>query len=89
MCIAIYSTIGNPVPDDKTLKNCFYNNNDGAGFAFNFNNRVEIRKGFMTFEEFITAFREYDNIYDFKSRGVLYNLYSIPNILYLAPAIWL
>ncbi len=71
MCIAIYSVKGNPIPDDKTLKNCWYSNDDGAGFAFAFNNRVEIRKGFMTFEDFLSAFHEYDSIYNFKNCGVL------------------
>jgi len=71
MCIAIYSKIGNDVPKDSILKNCWNANDDGAGFAFNFNGRVEIRKGFMTFEEFITAFHEHDKFYNFKNRGVL------------------
>lgn len=72
MCIAIYSLIGNPVPSDDILKTCFRNNSDGAGFCFNTdNNHVQIIKGFMDLNSFITAFHEYDKKYCFKDRGVL------------------
>ena len=72
MCIAIYSLAGNPVPDEETLETCFFNNSDGAGFAFNTDNgKVQIVKGFMDFKSFIAAFRKYDKKYCFKDRGVL------------------
>ena len=72
MCIAIYSLKGTEIPTDDILKTCFRNNQDGAGFAFNTdNNQVQIVKGFITFESFITAFHEYDKKYCFKNRGVL------------------
>ncbi len=72
MCIAIYSLKGTEIPTDDILKTCFRNNNDGAGFCFNTdNNQVQIVKGFMDFESFITAFHEYDRRYCFKNRGVL------------------
>lgn len=72
MCIAAYSIKGNPIPNDDILKTCFRNNSDGAGFAFNTDNhQVQIIKGFMTFESFITALHEYDEKYSLKDRGVL------------------
>ena len=36
----------------ETLKNCFDNNQDGAGFIFAHDNILKIRKGFFTFEKF-------------------------------------
>lgn len=72
MCIAIYSLKGNEIPNDDILRTCFRNNSDGAGFCFNTdNNQVQIVKGFMDFESFITALHKYDEKYCFKNRGVL------------------
>lgn len=72
MCIGIYSLKGNEIPNDDILRTCFRNNSDGAGFAFNTdNNQVQIVKGFMDFESFITALHKYDEKYCFKNRGVL------------------
>lgn len=72
MCIAIYSLKGTQVPNNDILRTCFRNNSDGAGFAFNTDdNKVQIVKGFMDFESFITAFHKYDNNFNFKERGVL------------------
>ena len=72
MCIAITSPVGTDIPNDDILRNCFQNNNNGAGFCFNTdNNQVQIVKGFMDFESFITALHKYDEKYCFKNRGVL------------------
>lgn len=72
MCIAIYSPMGNEVPNDQYLKNSFLYNDDGAGFAFNTDDgRVKICKGFMTYDSFKNTFDEYNNKYNFKDRGVL------------------
>lgn len=72
MCIAIYSLKGTEIPADDILKTCFRNNPDGAGFAFNTDDgKVQIVKGLMTWDSFITAFKEYDFDYHFKNRGVL------------------
>lgn len=72
MCIAVYSTKGNDVPDRSTLEMCFNANPDGAGFAFNTDNgQVRIRKGFMDFESFIGEFERHKDKYGFRDRGVL------------------
>ena len=71
MCIAIYSPIGNPVPTEAIFKNCFTNNPDGAGFAFNIDGHVQIVKGLMTFDKFLQTFNEYAGKYGFTDRGVL------------------
>lgn len=71
MCIAIAKPIGVDIPNDDILTNCFHNNPDGAGFAFNHNNEVIIRKGYMTLKDFLDAFHKYNEKFDFKNRGVL------------------
>ena len=71
MCIAIAKMRGVDVPDEHTLKNCWDNNDDGAGFAFNLNGRVLIKKGYMRWDDFIKAFRSYNEKYNFKERGLL------------------
>ena len=71
MCIAVAKPIGVEIPDDDILTNCFKNNPDGAGFAFNHNNEVVIRKGYMKLKDFLDAFHKYDEKFNFKNRGVL------------------
>lgn len=71
MCIAIAKPIGVDIPNDDILTNCFKNNPDGAGFAFNHNNEVVIRKGYMKLKDFLDAFHKYDKKFNFKNRGVL------------------
>lgn len=72
MCVAIYSPKGTQVPCDDYLKTAFIHNPDGAGFAFNTDNRdVQIVKGLMKWDDFINTFRKYDRKYNFKDRGVL------------------
>lgn len=51
MCIIVCKDKGQELPKEEVLKRCFIRNNDGAGFAYNLNNKVYIKKGFMTFED--------------------------------------
>lgn len=71
MCIAISKPVGVSLPSDSILKNCWDNNDDGAGFAFNFDGRVFIKKGFMTFKDFMKTLKSYDARYNLKECGVL------------------
>lgn len=71
MCIAIASPIGVDVPSENILKRCWDTNPHGAGFAFADGKRVVIKKGFMTWYHFITTFKEYNEKYNFKSKGTL------------------
>ena len=52
MCIIVYKPQNTKFPSENTLRECFQNNDDGAGFMFSSNNVVHIKKGFMTFEKF-------------------------------------
>jgi len=55
MCIIAIKPQGAKLPTEDTLKTMFTRNPDGAGFMFPMNGRVEIRKGFMTYEGFKQA----------------------------------
>lgn len=71
MCIAIYKPKNVELPTEQILKNCFEANDDGAGFAFACNNRVYIKKGFMTFQSFMDAWNANNEKYHFKDLGML------------------
>lgn len=58
MCIAIYKPSGISVPSNETLKLCFENNPDGAGYMYAFNNKVYIEKGLMTFKKFKSSLKK-------------------------------
>lgn len=55
MCIAIYKPLGETLTDE-TLKNCWQNNPDGAGFMYADKGKVIVEKGFMTYEAFRSAY---------------------------------
>lgn len=71
MCIAIGKMAGADMPTKETLKRCWDNNPDGAGYAFASNGVVYIRKGFMTFDSFWSSISEADRRHNFKNCGVL------------------
>ena len=52
MCVICVKPTNTLFPSKETLQNCFYNNDDGAGFMYTFKNKVYIHKGLMTFESF-------------------------------------
>lgn len=66
MCIAIVSPAGCKAPTLDTLKTCFLNNSDGAGWAYPLSNNrgVKIMKGFMTWKDFESAWTEFGKHYD-------------------------
>ena len=53
MCIAIYKPKGQAVPSEEILRKSFEHNPDGCGYMLPYKGKVEIRKGFSTYEEFI------------------------------------
>ena len=55
MCIIAYKPMNVNFPSNETLRTCFYNNPDGAGFMYPSKDGVHIHKGYMTFEEFNKA----------------------------------
>ena len=55
MCIIIYKPV-NIRLYDTTIKNCFENNSDGAGFAYVENEQIYVQKGFFNIETFQEAY---------------------------------
>ncbi|WP_172135276.1 hypothetical protein [Adlercreutzia sp. ZJ473] len=58
MCIIVYKPQGKQLPGTDTLRACWDNNPDGAGIMWPDGNRVNIRKGFMTWPSFLEALDE-------------------------------
>lgn len=52
MCVVVYKPKGKKMPKEQTLLDCFLANPDGAGYMFQKDNKVKIKKGFMTFKSF-------------------------------------
>lgn len=59
MCIIIHKPKNAKLPTKTTLKNCFNNNDDGAGFMFQCGDKVKIIKGLMDFETFYKKIHKY------------------------------
>ena len=57
MCIIVIKPAGVKMPAMETLENCWYNNNDGAGFMYATGGTVHIEKGFMTLKDFKAALK--------------------------------
>ncbi len=55
MCIIVIKPAGIKMPAIKTLENCWYNNNDGAGLMYATGGTVHIEKGFMSLKAFKEA----------------------------------
>ena len=55
MCIIAIKPAGVKTPATKTIENCWYNNQDGAGFMYAAGGTVHIQKGYMTLKSFKKA----------------------------------
>ena len=72
MCILIVSKKDVKLPSEEVLKECFYGNPDGAGFAVSLGNgKVHYEKGFMTFTEWNEAIKRADQKYDMTKHAVV------------------
>lgn len=73
MCIAVFKTGNNKCPSLDTMKNCWDNNSDGAGYAFATDGVVTIRKGFMTWDEFKEAWLADYEKYDLDNHSCIWH----------------
>ena len=55
-CVAVWKPKGVQIAR-KYLQNCFANNKEGAGFAYYKNGKIEMHKGFFSFDEFYEAYK--------------------------------
>lgn len=61
MCVIAYKPAGKKASSHmRWLENSWANNPDGAGFMFRVDNKVQIVKGFMEWDEFISAAEKYN-----------------------------
>ena len=60
MCIIVAKPKGVDMPSNEIFRNCFIDNNDGAGlmYANPKTGMIEIEKGFMTWSSFETRLEE-------------------------------
>lgn len=72
MCIIVAKEKNSKLPSIETLRNCFTNNPDGAGFMYVKDNGVIIDKGYMTWKDFEKRYnklcRRYNN---FKNKALV------------------
>ena len=65
MCIIVYKPENANMPSKKTLRHCWDNNSDGAGYMFAHNDKVIIKKGFMSFKSLYDSLRnDYTKFHD-------------------------
>lgn len=75
MCVIVYKPTKIKLPTEDTLKQCFKTNSDGAGYMLPLNNKVIIRKGFMTFNDFYNDFQSFtkDNNIDVVNTPIVFH----------------
>lgn len=72
MCVIVAKTKTQKAPKIETLKNCFTNNPDGAGFMYVNNGKVVIDKGYMNEKDFIDRYQKLLKKYNnFKNKSLV------------------
>lgn len=64
MCVIAAKPQNVPMPTEDTLETMWYNNPDGAGFMYPKDGKVQIRKGYMTWDSFKKALDDTRKIVD-------------------------
>ena len=60
MCVICFSPKGIDAPTEEKIKDMFYANPDGAGYAYEEGNTVKYKKGFMTVNELLEELKPLD-----------------------------
>ena len=55
MCVIVTKPMGAAMPPDNIIESMWTSNPDGAGFAYAFNNKVYVEKGFMKLKDLTNA----------------------------------
>ena len=71
MCIIVSKAKGVEMPSKDILKRCFDYNSDGAGLMFVNKDKVNIVKGFMTFDKFYEYIEKLGKIHDLKEKALV------------------
>ena len=73
MCIIVVKQGGYNIPSKDTLKTCFNNNSDGAGFMYTKNDKVIIDKGYLTFNKFYDRIEKLKKEIDTKTTPIVFH----------------
>lgn len=74
MCIIIYKSKGTAAKVEwDTLKTCFTNNPDGAGYAIAYNDKLLLKKGFMSFHDFKMSLEQTLKGVNIHDAGILFH----------------
>lgn len=71
MCIIVVKEKGKKLPSKEILENCFYNNNDGAGFMYVKDKKVVIDKGYMSFKDFYRRLQELNKMFNLNDKALI------------------
>lgn len=71
MCIIACKPVGLEMPIEKVITNMWTSNPDGTGIMYSHNGKVEIEKGFMKLDDFLTALDRLDKRVNLKQCGVV------------------
>src|SRR5690606_3641678 len=71
MCIIAVKPVGVKMPAMATIENCWYNNNDGAGFMYDAGGTVHIEKGFMSLKSLKDALKQLEKSIDIISTPIV------------------
>jgi predicted glutamine amidotransferase len=72
MCIIVAKPKNVSMPSEETMRMCFTNNPDGAGFMLNHNGRVYGFKGLMTFDDFLKKLKQVERRFgNLREKGVV------------------
>ncbi len=73
MCIIAVKKINKPLPEESTFRTMFDNNPDGAGFCYNYNGRVFIEKGFMSYKAFSDTLKRLSETINLNATGMIFH----------------
>ena len=71
MCVILVKEVGYDLPNENNLLACWNKNPHGAGFMFNDNGKVIIKKGYMNFNDFYNELISIDKKINLKNRGLV------------------
>ena len=71
MCIIACKPIGLEMPNTDTITNMWHANPDGAGIMYNKDGKVQIEKGFMKLDDFLSAVERIGREVDLTNTGVV------------------
>ena len=73
MCVIAVKPANAAMIDNQTIENCWYNNDDGAGFMYPAHGGVKIRKGYMTLKALKKALKALEKEIDTTATPIIFH----------------